>query len=419
MTGAALQSAPSDGFTTFVDELAAELVGHSPTFEAFVVAMPGVMPDEALAALRRIPSADAARLAADAAVDRADRLIDQCGQLPLPHPLDSEFRFDGMTAGILAAGLVETTRNGDEILLIGVPSVAACLASVDVDRRIRFLGPDNCVTGALGAAVGDDRLVLGPGPGGTAAAALLDPPWYRQPMRDLIRVCAHGCRPGALVNLVVPPIGTRPEVAADKEAFVVFAGEAGLAPTGRGGPVCYRTPLFELAAMERQGIARLPSWRRGECLEFAVLETGRPAPWTPPAATELTVGGVRLRLVGGGRPGGGLLVPVGGHEVFPSVSARAPGRGGATLWTSTNRAFVVDFDLAAAAMAAIARASGDRGVWQMGISPAESDSAAKPCVAGGSGLIHQLSELIGREHAEARRLVGDGAWLETATEWRS
>ena len=60
----------ADEFATFVDDLAAKLVEHSPTFEAFVVAMPGVLPDEALAALRRIPGPHAANLIADAGVDR-------------------------------------------------------------------------------------------------------------------------------------------------------------------------------------------------------------------------------------------------------------------------------------------------------------------------------------------------------------
>ena len=405
----------TDGFTTFVDRLAAQLVGHSPTFEAFVVAMPGVMPDEALAALRRLPGERAAQLAADARVDRVDPVIDQCRQLPLPHPLDSEFRFDSLTADILAAGLVESTRDGEEILLVGVPSVAASLASMDADRRIRFLGPDNCVTAAIRAAIPDGRLVLEQGPGGTAAAALLDPPWYRQPMRDLIEVCAHGCRPSALVNLVVPPIGTRPEVVKDKAAFLAFAADAGLAATGHGGPVCYRTPLFELAAMEQQGIARLASWRRGECLEFAVVKTGAHAPWLPPVATELTVGGMRLRLVRGDRPGGGHLVPLNRNEVHPSVSARSHGRGAATLWTTTNRAFVVNFDFARIAMAKIAH---DPDLLQLRLSPSENVPAPESGVADSTGLIHQLAKLIGREMADARRLVGDGAWLENAMEWR-
>jgi hypothetical protein len=40
-------------------------------------------------------------------------------------------------------------------------------------------------------------------------------------------------------------------------------------------------------------------------------------------------------------------------------------------------------------------------------------------VAPSNRLIHQLIELLGRELDDARRLVGDGAWLETAMGWRS
>jgi hypothetical protein len=57
-------------------------------------------------------------------------------------------------------------------------------------------------------------------------------------------------------------------------------------------------------------------------------------------------------------------------------------------------------------------------VLQMGFSSSEIDPALVSGIAVGGGLIHQLSELIGRETADARRLVGDGAWLETAMEWR-
>ena len=38
-----------------------------------------------------------------------------------------------------------------------------------------------------------------------------------------------------------------------------------------------------------------------------------------------------------------------------------------------------------------------------------------PCVAADDRLIHQLVELVGRELDDARRLVGDGAWLMTGT----
>lgn len=402
-------------FTRFVDDLAATLVDYSPTFEAFVVAMPGVLPDEALAALRRMPGTNAQRLASDAVTDRANANLDQCSLLPLPHPLDAEFRFDDITATILATALVESSRDGDEILLIGVPSVAIALAAMQVDRRVRFLGPDNCVTAAVVAAFGDRPLLLDQGPGGTAATALLDPPWYEGPMTELIRVCAAGCRAGALVKLVLPPLGTRPEIALDRSTFFSVATAAGLEPTGIDGPVCYRTPLFELAALEQQGIARLPSWRRGEAVEFRAGGNPDRQRWVPPFATEFSVAGVRLRLVSGAS-GSESLVPITSHEVFPSVSARTPGRGLATLWTTTNRAFSVNYDLAYRAFSAMAA---NPEVLHLGFYSSKNDLSGDPRVASADELIHQLIQLIGRETGDARRLVGEGAWLETEMEWRS
>ncbi len=403
-------------FTRLINRLASQLLEHSSTFEAFVAEMPGVRPDEALAALRAIGSADAERLIADAAIDHAGAIIDQCALLPLPHPLDSEFRFDAPTAAHMASTLVESTRDGDEILLIGVPSVAIEIASMDVDRRIRFLGPDDCVSAAVRRAFDSERLLVDQGVGRSAAAALLDPPWYVEPMAELVRVCAAGCRVGAAVTLVLPPIGTRPEISLDRSEILDVASEAGLVRTGVDCTVSYRTPLFELAAMERQGIARLRSWRSGEAIGFVANGSTKQVRWAAPRPTELSVTGIRLRLVPGGGAGGEKLTPVDRHEVFASVSARAPGRTLATLWTTTNRAFTVDPSFAHAALQAIARKPE---VLHSGFYLPENDLSRNPGVATHDRLIHQLVELVGREVHDARRLVGDGAWLKTELEWRS
>jgi hypothetical protein len=405
-------------FSAFVDDLARKLVDHSATFESFVAALPGVPPDEALSALRRIGGPRAERLAADASTDRAGDLVDQCAMLPLPHPIDTEFRFDAATARTLARELVEATKAGDEILLIGVPSVAIELGAMDVDRRVRFLGPDNIVSDAVRATFKGERLILDQGPGRTAAAALLDPPWYVDPMVELIEVCAQGCRDRALVTLTFPELGTRPQIVADRAAYLEAAASAGLVPTGGYGPVCYRTPLFELAALERRGIARLPSWRRGEALQFVATADVASRCWVRPRPTELTVFGTRLRLVSGSGSGGSRLEPIHAHEVFPSVSSRAPGRSRATLWTTTNRAFAVDPDLACQALSQMTnRPNGD--VLHLRLAQPQSDLGDSSRVAPVEGLIHQLTELVGRELHDARRLVGDGAWLKTGMDWRS
>ena len=289
---------------------------------------------------------------------------------------------------------------------------------MSVDRRVRFLGPDNCVTAAVRSAFQNGQLVLGDGPGGTAAAALLDPPWYRDPVTKLLGVCARGCRPGALVNLIVPQGGTRPGAGEDRAEFIAVAERLTMRPTGHVGEVGYRTPLFELAVLEQQGIARLPNWRSGDVVELVAGEMPTHlSSWHAPLSAELAYQGVRLRVTSGTAQGPSALTPISDHEVFPSVSSRSPGRNLATLWTTTNRAFAVNGPLVLKALREIATCPEavlhERFVFN------EIDSPLNQSVAPRSQLIHQLVELIRRELDDACRLVGDGAWLKTATEWRS
>jgi hypothetical protein len=415
-------AAPSEmTFNHFVDRLSAQAAPACASFREFVLALPGVLPDEALTSLIRIAGpkdVHLARLIADASRDSAPERLDQGRGLPLPHPLDSEFRFDEETAERLAGMLIATTAPGDEILLVGTPTVAIALAATTADRRIRFVGPDDCVTSAVAAAFDSDRLLLGEGPGRTAQVALVDPPWYLDPVRAMIGACARGCVVGASVWMVVPQIGTKPEAARDREQFLEAAAAVGLRITGDALPALYRTPLFELAAMERQGVARLSAWRRGEIVGLSVVDA-RPIPILASRvrACELSVCGIRLRLTPCTLVRPVDLTPIADHEVFPSISSRAPGRDAATLWTTGNRAFDID---ATAARAALAELSlrGDS-LLQRRLTSPPNDPIADMGVAPANRLIHQLVELIGREWDDARRLVGDGAWLETVTGWRS
>jgi hypothetical protein len=410
-------------FRAFVDRFAAIMSPDCETFGQLVGALPGVLPDETLASLRRLNrSSDnlqhIKRLLADARRDRAPSILNQGPGLPLPHPLDSEFRFDENTAGWLADALVAATHDGDEILLVGTPTVAMVLAALPVDRQVRFVGPDDCVTSAVAAAFGRHRLLLGEGGVPRAAAALTDPPWYTASVEIMLGICARGCRTGAPVWMVVPPVGTKAEAAEDRRAFIQIARRLGLRPTSSTKTVLYRTPLFELAAMERQGIARLDAWRRGDVVELVAHSTSMPsAAISVRDTSELTIGGVRLRLSTSVRVWPPVLTPVVAGEVFPSVSSRAPGRTSANLWTSGNRAFMVHVGCAQVAMAELAHCANR--VLHGKPTVNQNDLNRLAGIAPSNRLIHQLIGLIGRELDDARRLVGDGAWLEAVTGWRS
>lgn len=410
-----------DHFETWLDHQASEAVGSALSFAHFVGLLPGVPPDQALACLHRMSGSDDSRqvqfLLADAAIDHAPQVLDQCARLPLPHPADSEFRFDDLTAKRLAEQLVGQTKDGDEILLVGTPSVALALSDLHADRRIRFVGSDDCVTDAICDALPPNLTRIGSAAGRTASIALVDPPWYAEPMRAMISTCARGVKLGGAVWIVMPAVGTKPDAAYDRLDFTRFARSCGLEQSGLGAEVTYRTPLFELAAIEQQGIARLKNWRSADVIEMTVREEVVISPLQPqPRPIELTTDGLRLRLANCQQKRPLSLAPISTHEVFPSVSFRAAGRQAASLWTSGNRAFNVDAAAAFAALSAIS--TRDEGVLQGRLTPSQNATPPNIDVEPTNQLIHELLELIDREKSDARRLVGDGAWLDTAKGWK-
>src|ERR1700720_2991762 len=62
-------------------------------------------------------------LIADATRGEPNKVLPQCRQLALPHPMDAEWRFTDCTARVLLDAAVATTQPGDIVLLMGVPSV--------------------------------------------------------------------------------------------------------------------------------------------------------------------------------------------------------------------------------------------------------------------------------------------------------
>lgn len=410
-----------DHFATWLNNLASEAVGSAASFAHFVRLLPGVPPDQALACLNRMSASSESGqvqfLLADAAIDHAPQFLDQCARLPLPHPADSEFRFDDSTAHRLAAQLVSHTKDGDEILLVGTPTVALALNDLHIDRHIRFVGSDDCVTDALRDALPANVIRFGAAAGRTASIALVDPPWYAEPMRGMISICAHSVRLRGAVWIVMPAVGTKEDAAYDRLDFMRFAEKCGLRQSGLSAEVTYRTPLFELAASEQQGIARLENWRRADVLELNVQEEVEiPSLQPPPRPIELTADGLRLRLANCTQKRPLRLVPISTHEVFPSVSFRAPGRHTASLWTSGNRAFDVDATTAFAALSAISTLND--GVLLRRLTPPQNTTQPNKDVEITNQLIHEFLELIDREKSDARRLVGDGAWLGTAKGWK-
>lgn len=404
-----------------IDRLLADAAPGANCFAALLTGMAGAGPADVFLGLRRMRERSELQAVADALIFDAGRrahllpATDQPASLPLPHPLDSEWRFAPSSVDDLVGRLLDATGPGDELLLVGTPSVAAALSRTGADRRIRFVGPDDLVSAEVERLfAGDIRLTRGAG--GQAAAAVVDPPWYGGPFAEMLAICARGCRRHAPVLTVMPRSATRPGMEIDAADMLASAVALGLEPTEAGTfEVSYRMPLFEARALERGGLRPdLGEWRRGDCVTLtssgkapgSVASTGRPG------HVELMLDGCRIRLTLGSETGGRGLAPVEDEEVSASVSARSPTRRLANLWTTANRALRVDEGLCLDAFAAIAE--DEAIVLPAGLTRRRIESSCRNGIEGQVNLIHSIHELFAREIADAARLVGDGSWLRGA-----
>lgn len=393
----------------------------STAFAAHVATLAGRHPIEAFQALAA-DTADPGRAALLRAATRAQRpaSVPQGDGLPLPHPLDCEWRFAERTAEALLAEAVGRTGPGDAILLLGVPSLAVVARSSTSDRLFHVVGEDNAVSEALRCGTaGDVRFDHGTPSSRSVGAVVLDPPWYPRPFASMLARAAAACRAGAYVVSTLPPIGLRPGVEIDRAVILAHAARLGLnLIRHEQDAVVYRSPVFELSAMRAAGIgAWLPEWRRGDVVRFEAGDSPEPEEVTMSGepAFELTSRGVRLRLLARDADSGQVTSPSIVGNVFPSVSSRAPGRGKSNLWTTTNRAFRVAPRPALVALLALARA---RGVRPQGLGPEPNALQTLSAIDGDPSLTHQLNALVDREVDDAAVLAGEASWERSVEDAR-
>ena len=330
------------------------------TFGDLLLDLPSIYPTEVLAAMDRmpmLPGVDAEvldRIRAEAGAPPEGRAAGG-SLLPLPHPLDFEWRFSADTCREMLVAASDLTREGDTILLYGTPGLAYAAISLPVrDRCVVFAGEDNAVTRRLldlnKAAGSRIATMVGESPRRECAAAVLvDPPWYPDYLQPMLRCAAAACRRDGVVLASLPPDGIRPGAAEERDAVEQFAAIQGLDRVAFDQlAISYETPFFEENALAAAGI-RVPGvWRRGDLAvyrhrrafgdEGAVPERRRPS-WA-----EVEIEGMRVRIrLDAATPSAdpGLRSLVRG-DVLPSVSRRDPRRGEANVWTSGNRIFQAD-----------------------------------------------------------------------------
>ena len=280
-----------------------------------------------------------------------DQRID--GEMPLPHPLEFEWRFSRGAASLVLgfAGQFDAAK----LVLLGASTVALCpgferweRASIVVDRNEDVLKVVSNRQPSCTTAVLDLRLDTAPFV--HADLVIADPPWYPTHMEHFLRSCSTACTPGGHALVCLPGVGTRPGVHEERASLVAEATRLGLSLVRvEEGVVPYSTPHFEQNTLTAQGVGQeLPFWRRGDLAIFVRTEEKAqlvPRPSEPVEEwAEARVGRVRVkcRRTRGEYRILANLRPVVKEVIFPSFSRRDPRRASANVWTSGNRAYQAD-----------------------------------------------------------------------------
>ena len=354
--------APDDPELMFrrqVDRWTLAAVSHGVQhFEGLLSALPGVYPSIVAASLTRLCqegaiSPDQYRQAcARQARDDGDSIRCSPPALPPPHPLDFDWRYTDRTVDRLLCLATSVTEPGDTIALLGTPSVYAASVGRARGRQWVLLEGSEATVQHLRTAgpiqtVHRCDVVRGDIPALRAAAVVADPPWYPGHIEAFLWAATVCARKGASIVMSLPPVGTRPGMAAERREFRDAVTALGLEMTViRRNWLTYSTPPFEMNALRAAGWDDPPrDWRRGD---IAILRDPgsaigpRPCVGRSPAGwDEVMLGWTRIRVLPGDSGYGfdPSLQPLVPGDVLDDVSSRNPVRDKVNVWTSGNRIY--------------------------------------------------------------------------------
>jgi len=416
-----------DGFDGQVDRwVRRETDAGDVSFGDLVRRLPGVDPGVVVDALRRgstagwIPPIRAEGLIAQSGGDTPPGISSLARDgLPVPHPLDFDWRFSGEAVDQICGEAALLSRHRGHVGVVGAPTVALELARSGGHERIVVFDINPGVVAALRRlgdavlAVRSDVLTDKP-PRARLDVVVTDPPWYFDELCSSLRFCRATCRSGGFVLASIPPLGTRPGIAEERARLLEFSGRIGLELVGIDpARLTYRSPPFEQNALRRAGLTGTPvDWRRGDLATFVrrvSLNPHQPKFGTPTRAgagwSEVAFSAMRVRV----RPkrAGGFtdprLMSIVEGDVFPTVSRRDPRRELAGVWTSGNRVYGCtgsDILLAVAEGLSSGVAPRSRVERRLGrpLSPPEAEMTIEAAA--------QLTRLVGVERRELRAYAG-------------
>lgn len=341
--------------------VAAQLSAGYTSYAHLLERLPSVYPTIALDAVRRLAARGQIAAHTARAIEREAHIQPILtprprSLLPLPHPINYEWRFTPDAARLLLDLADDICEVGQPILLFGTPGVAIEALSRPLQRPVIFLGEPNTVTHrltALNQASGAPLTIEFCNPAmsycNTASVIILDPPWYLDYVRPMLASAVAACRIGGYVLISLPPEGARSKAADDRAKVMTFAAHIGLVHLDtRTFALTYETPFFEANALAAAGLQAPHSWRRGDLVVFRKAETlSRAVPTASDQRNywyEVMIGRMRLYVRRRSVPlqSGCPIISLVDGDILPTVSRKDPRRKRAQLWTSGNRIFATN-----------------------------------------------------------------------------
>lgn len=275
--------------------------------------------------------------------------------LPLPHPLDYEWRFEPRTRVMLARRCKELAGARGPIALLGTPTLGPALRGHA--GRVLLLDSNASVLSALAGADQLDAIqrhtvdlaeFVPPWEWRHRAAVVVcDPPWYPEGFSTFLCLAAELVRPAGTVLLSVPDPLTRPSAEDELEDLACLAMRLGFAvSSSEPHAVRYRTPFFEYRALRAAGVRLVPlDWRAGTLWQLTSMGIGPVASCATShgsaarrTAADITIENVRIRVLPdpAALPGTLSLQSLVPSDTMPTVSRRHPMRNSVNIWTSGN-----------------------------------------------------------------------------------
>ncbi len=275
--------------------------------------------------------------------------------LPVPHPLDCDWRFTKGTADELLERLESLIGPNNSAALLGAPSVYVRAKNQRMENQLILLDRNETLANSSGLSPswkGDlcCNLMHGAPNLPPVHAVLADPPWYVDEAVGFLRAASQICVCGATILLSYAPDGVRPGIPEERKRIIAEAKTFGINFSGIDHlTLSYATPFFEHNALRASAFRHIASdWRSGDLLSFRKSESlylhQSTAREDENAWVEVSVEGVRFKVrqkdeKGFANPQLKKLVP---GNVLPSVSRRDSRRHQVDIWTSGNRVYRCD-----------------------------------------------------------------------------